>query len=180
MRRCIVFLRLMLLAVGVALLGGCQFSDFIKITTGSGTRSTPPPSRPTPQMKTAARTPANNAAHVPFNFVYPVDVDVAYIRIKRAFGFKTTKEVSAESSFIAGLVEHGQLHRFRYEALPGVSYKMRNSIKPDFKVVVQVELTKEAVNKTRIQGWFNKLGVSGSVDDYKRALIGRLKAAAAG
>lgn len=60
-------------------------------------------------------------------------IDVAYLKLKREFGFKTRKERERNFGRYKGWLDSAE--EFRYEALAGVSYHMREHTKHSYKGV---------------------------------------------
>lgn len=83
-------------------------------------------------------------------FTVKTDVDVAYIRMKKEFGFRTTDEIKAKyGDFAAGFKLKSD--EFRYDVTPGVQYHMRMDIPHAGKsVVLDCVVEKVAPGKSNI------------------------------
>lgn len=108
-----------------------------------------------------------------------IDVDTAYVRIKREFNFKSRSERLEANPKLDGYLEHTL--DFRYQATPGVNYLMRG-YKPhsygseETPNTIQVELFKDGSERISVKVSF----YSGSIKDvegYKDSLKSRIIAA---
>lgn len=117
-----------------------------------------------------------------FEIAFEVDVDVAYTRIKRDFGFETMLERSGGSK-----VFEARLNKsldFRYSAVPGVEYKMRGYVQHAFKTeeplnTIQVQLFVDGKDKSIARVMY----YSGNIKDlgaYKISLEKRIFAVVEG
>ena len=89
------------------------------------------------------------------DFSYPIDVDTAYIRIKQDFGFNSRDDL-AFNEFAQSFLDSKALLHMRYEATPGVHYKMRNFVEHAYgneegSNTIEVELTKNGSDKVKIR-----------------------------
>ncbi len=90
-----------------------------------------------------------------FEFTYPLDVDTAYLRIKREFGFLSREDLSRKP-IVLNYMEEKRLFHLRYEATPGVHYKMRNFVAHPYgneepSNTIEVELSKEGADQVSIR-----------------------------
>ncbi|MEN8131241.1 MAG: hypothetical protein ABFS45_13820 [Pseudomonadota bacterium] len=102
-----------------------------------------------------------------FEFFYPLDVDTAYLRIKREFGFTSRQDYAANPA-MQGWIDNKFLLHVRYEATPGVHYKMRNFIEHAYgseesSNTIEVELSKDGANQVSIRVAY----YSGNTNDPK-------------
>lgn len=115
-----------------------------------------------------------------FEFVYSRDIDSSYNKLKEEFGFVSLQDISTNKYHHDAVKNNGLLHR-RYEAMPGVHYKMRNWVHHDFnneepENTIQVELSKDGPEKVLIQVSY----YSGSISDvpgYEKSLKARIEKA---
>jgi hypothetical protein len=89
------------------------------------------------------------------DFSYPIDVDTAYIRIKQDFGFNSRDDL-AHNEFAQDFLHSKVLLHMRYEATPGVHYKMRNFVKHPYgseegSNTIEVELTRNGSDQVKIR-----------------------------
>jgi hypothetical protein len=89
------------------------------------------------------------------DFAYPIDVDTAYIRIKQDFGFNSREDL-AYNEFAQDFLDSQSLLHMRYEATPGVHYKMRNFVKHPYGTeegsnTIEVELTRNGSDKVKVR-----------------------------
>ncbi len=90
-----------------------------------------------------------------FEFSYPVDVDVAYLKLKQEFNFLSRDDL-ARKPIVQGYLDEKHLFHLRYEATPGVHYKMRNFVKHPFgneesSNTIEVELFKAGTDRVKIR-----------------------------
>ncbi|MEW8139159.1 MAG: hypothetical protein AB2761_19010 [Candidatus Thiodiazotropha endolucinida] len=90
-----------------------------------------------------------------FIFVYQKDIDTAYIRIKKEFGFLSLDDMN-NNPYVRDAVKSKSLLHIRYVAIPNVQYTMRNWIRHPYASeepsnTIEVDLAKEGQNKVRIQ-----------------------------
>ena len=105
-----------------------------------------------------------------------VDVDTAYVRIKREFNFKTRSERLEANPNLDGWLEHTL--DFRYQATPGVNYLMRGYkehvyLQEESPNTLQVEIYKDGVSAVLIKASFYS-GNTSDVDGYKASLKNRI------
>ena len=113
-----------------------------------------------------------------FEFSYPLDVDTAYIKVKREFDFLSRDDLS-KKPFVQDYMESKRLFHLRYEATPGVHYKMRNFVEHPYgseesSNTIEVELSKDGANKVNIRVMY----YAGNTKDpkgYEASLKQRIK-----
>ena len=108
-----------------------------------------------------------------------VDVDTAYARVKRAFGYESRKEVLSQGEWGRWAVQDGA---FKYEATPGALYHMSRVVAHTYKGDVYKEPLRTDLEKdgkgTRVQirYWVNPKLVD-STDAYGASIKKRVVAA---
>lgn len=111
-----------------------------------------------------------------FEFVLNKDIDVAYPRVMREFGYTRLETVYHYGSGIPICDIHS-----RYEEVPGSHYQMRNFIKhvygnEESENTIEVDLSKEDIGKVRVRVSY----YSGNTIDkqgYEASLLNRIKQA---
>lgn len=119
-----------------------------------------------------------------FAFVYPKGVDVAYIRLKEEFEFKTADDYSGSSTrdtFLLDYMKSKSLLHLRYEEKAGVRYLMRDWTKHPYgreepENTIQVVLMKESTDTVRIQVSYYA-GHTIDVPGYEASLKSRIEQA---
>jgi hypothetical protein len=115
-----------------------------------------------------------------FQFTYSKDIDSTYVRLKREFGFLSLDDLK-HNDLLKGVVEEKGVLHLRYEATPGVYYKMRNWVEHSYGNeepynTIQIELSKEGNDKVLIVVSY----YSGSTHDsqgYEASLRSRIEQA---
>lgn len=120
----------------------------------------------------------NNYCHkrIKYHKDVPVDVDVAYVRYKRTFGFMTKNEIirsrGVDPDDAAGWVSQVD-SGFRHVVEPGVHYHMKDSIDLDTGYYIgwlSLELEKAGKNKTRVYVNYCEGGTDGFEPKYSSVI----------
>ncbi len=115
-----------------------------------------------------------------FQVAYPRDIDSTYVRLKKEFGFLSLDDLNHNELYRDTAATNVVLH-MRYEATPGVHYKMRNWVEHSYGNeepynTIQIELSKEGNDKVLIVVSY----YSGNTHDsqgYEASLLNRIKQA---
>lgn len=96
-----------------------------KTNSQSTTAAAVAPSTPAETSSRVSIDPNTQAATREHQVVFtvPVDVDTAYLKIKREFGYQTDREIDQEWGSLASTKK--QTFSYAYDATPGVFYQMR-------------------------------------------------------
>jgi len=108
------------------------------------------------------------------SFSAPVDVDVAYIKIKREFNYYSEQEIKQEWGSMAGAKM--QTWAYSYSATPSVYYHMRADRKHrGIYVVIDSQIEKQSSNRSKITitYWIKKNSVNPT--PYGESLLKRAK-----
>ncbi len=86
---------------------------------------------------------------------FAMDVDTAYLQIKREFGFKSRDDFALNPPTQMAM-DGNRFFHLRYEATPGVHYIMRNWVKHPYgseesSNTIEVELFKDGANKVKVR-----------------------------
>lgn len=116
---------------------------------------------------TQAATPEHQVA-----FTVPVDVDTAYLKIKRELGYQTDREVDQEWGSLASTKK--QTFSYAYDATPGVFYQMRAHRTHDgAKAVIDSQIEKSGEgSKVIVTYWLDNAAVDAGA--YGRSLQQRI------
>ena len=114
-----------------------------------------------------------------FEIALNSDIDTAYNRIKREFGFKTRAERIKADPRVKGWLK--VTLDFRYQSTPGVHYLMRGYKKHSYKNeespnTIQVELFKGGKNKVDVVVSFYS-GNTTDITGYKQSIARRISKA---
>ena len=112
-----------------------------------------------------------------FEFSYPLDLDIAYLRIKREFGFKSREDFALNPPTQRAM-DGNRFFHLRFEATPGVHYKMRNWVKHPYgseesSNTIEVELFKDGANKVKVRVAYysgNTLDAKGYVSSLRQRI----------
>lgn len=107
-------------------------------------------------------------------FDAPVDVDVAYIKLKQEFSYQSEQEIRQEWGSMAGAKM--QTFAYAYDATPNVYYRMRANRKHRGIFVIidsQIEKKSASSSKITITYWLNKNSVNPT--PYGESLTKRAK-----
>jgi hypothetical protein len=108
------------------------------------------------------------------SFTAPMDVDVAYIKLKKEFNYYSEQEIRQEWGNMAGAKM--QTFAYAYEATPTVYYRMRADRKHNGIFVIidsQIEKLSNSSSKITISYWINKNSVNPT--PYGESLTKRAK-----
>lgn len=102
-----------------------------------------------------------------------IDVDTAYVRIKREFGFNTLEERLATTPGVYGSAQELYRNGFMFSAEPGARYLMRDRTGPQkMGRIVQIEVRKEGAGSL-VEFAFATAGLA-SVSVYEKELRARI------
>ena len=108
------------------------------------------------------------------SFNAPVNVDVAYIKLKKEFNYYSEQEIRQEWGSMAGAKM--QTYAYAYDATPSVYYRMRANRKHRGIFVIidsQIEKQSNSSSKITISYWINKNSVNPT--PYGESLTKRAK-----
>lgn len=105
-----------------------------------------------------------------------IDVDTAYLRIKREFNFRTKDEKISEKPFLKNMLASSL--DFRYQSIVGVNYLMRGYkdhkyLKEETPNTIQVEISKDGQDKVFLKISFYS-GNTKDIKGYKESLKSRI------
>jgi len=126
----------------------------------------------------STRTDKNKNSRYPKKYVVsfdaPINVDVAYIKLKQEFSYQSEQEIRQEWGNMAGAKM--QTFAYAYDATPNVYYRMRANRKHrGIFVIIDSLVEKKSANssKVTITYWLNKHSVNPT--PYGESLIKRAK-----
>jgi len=103
-----------------------------------------------PETNTSATTASNKMTNeYQVAFSVPVNVDVAFLKIKREFNYYTEQEIRQEWGSMAEMKM--QTFAFAYDATPSVYYRMRAGREQNgVRVVIDSQIEKQSENQSQI------------------------------
>ena len=123
-------------------------------------------------------SPGNKYCHkrIKYKKDIPLEIDIAYIRYKRTFGFMTKNEQirargldPATASPLYTIMDNG----FRHVVVPGVRYHMQESVDLDTGYYIgwlSLELEKAGREKTRVYVSYCESGIDGFEPKYSKTI----------
>ena len=108
------------------------------------------------------------------SFDAPVNVDVAYVKLKKEFSYQSEQEIRQEWGSMAGVKM--QTFAYAYDATPNVYYRMRANRKHrGIFVIIDSQIEKKSTNRSKItiSYWLNKNSVNPT--PYGESLTKRAK-----
>ncbi len=142
------------------------------------TQSTSTPVSQSKNTRSQAKPELNKYCHkrIKYHKDVPVDVDVAYVRYKRAFGFMTKNEIirsrGVDPADAAGWVSQMD-NGYRHIVEPGVHYLMKEEVDLDTGYYIgwlSLELEKAGKNKTRVYVNYCVGGITGFEPKYSSVI----------
>jgi len=168
-----IFMAIVGLSISVYVSAGSYLGGLIKVETGEKDQRES-------QEKPNTKRPDNNVYREGrAAFKIPVDVDSAYVKIKREFHFYTRQERIRATP---GIGDQGSwldnTDEFRYEALPGVRYHMKERTShtyrgQDRKHNIEVFIEKDGSGSNVVFKFWVKDPAITDLDDYGRSIQAR-------
>ena len=171
------------IATAIGVIGGgilgYELSGNGKKSTSTDNAQAEPDSTPEKiPVKSASQTNKFCGKRVNVSKSYNIDVDVAYLRLKRAFDYKTLEERQAlsgvtKNSPFYGLVDRG----YRHTVQSGVYYQMKDSVHlgtNKYQGWLNTEIEKLAVNRSKVNMSFCEGGTEGFDPVFTKVIKNKL------